>query len=62
MQFSFIKSKSSIVVVATCTFLCYWTAFGYDGGVFMKEIQLTQGYVTQVDDADYEGLNQWKWS
>ena len=27
----------------------------------MKEIQLTQGYVTQVDDEDYEWLNQWKW-
>ena len=62
MQFSSIKSKSSIVVVAICTFLCHWTAFCYDGGIFMKEIQLTQGYVTQVDDADYEWLNQWKWS
>ena len=27
----------------------------------MKEIELTQGRVTQVDDADYEWLNQWKW-
>jgi hypothetical protein len=28
----------------------------------MREIQLTQGKVAQVDDGDYEWLNQWKWS
>lgn len=27
----------------------------------MKEIKLTQGLVTQVDDEDFEWLNQWKW-
>lgn len=27
----------------------------------MKEIKLTQGQVTQVDDEDFEWLNQWKW-
>jgi hypothetical protein len=27
----------------------------------MREIQLTQGYVTQVDDQDYESLNQYNW-
>ena len=27
----------------------------------MKEINLTQGYVTQVDDQDYDHLNQFKW-
>ena len=27
----------------------------------MKEIQLTQGKVTLVDDGDYEWLSQWKW-
>ncbi len=27
----------------------------------MKEIQLTQGKVAIVDDADFEFLNQWKW-
>jgi len=27
----------------------------------MKEIPLTRGYVTMVDDEDYEFLMQWKW-
>lgn len=27
----------------------------------MKEIQLTQGKVTQVDDENFEWLSQWKW-
>jgi hypothetical protein len=27
----------------------------------MKEIVLTQGFVTQVDDADYEHFSQFKW-
>lgn len=27
----------------------------------MKEIPLTQGQVTLVDDEDYEWLSQWKW-
>jgi hypothetical protein len=27
----------------------------------MKEIQLTQGKVALVDDADFEWLSQWKW-
>lgn len=27
----------------------------------MKEIPLTQGQVTLVDDADFDWLNQWKW-
>lgn len=32
------------------------------GGMEMKEIQLTQGYITLVDDEDYDWLNQWKWT
>jgi hypothetical protein len=28
----------------------------------MKEIELTQGKVAIVDDADFEWLNQWKWT
>jgi len=27
----------------------------------MREIPLTRGYVTLVDDDDYEWLSQWKW-
>jgi hypothetical protein len=27
----------------------------------MKTISLTQGFVTQVDDKNYDWLNQWKW-
>jgi len=27
----------------------------------MKEIKLTKGYVTQIDDEDFEWLSQWKW-
>jgi len=33
----------------------YW--WGYD----LKEIKLTRGMVTIVDDEDFEWLNQWKW-
>jgi len=28
----------------------------------VKEIELSQGYKTQVDDDDFDWLNQWKWS
>lgn len=28
----------------------------------MREIQLTQGKVALVDDADFDWLNQWKWT
>jgi len=27
----------------------------------MKDIKLSQGYVTQVDDENYEYLSQWEW-
>ncbi len=27
----------------------------------MKEIKLTKGFTAQIDDEDYDFLNQWKW-
>ena len=32
------------------------------GDSIMKRIKLTQGQVALIDDADFEWLNQWKWS
>lgn len=55
------KIKSFTAIVATCTILCHWDAFGCGGGVFMKEIQLTQGYVALIDDIDYELVSAYKW-
>lgn len=55
------KIKSFAVIVATCTILCHWDAFGCSEGIFMKEIQLTQGKVAIVNDTDFEWLSQWKW-
>jgi hypothetical protein len=34
---------------------------GIQNKLEMKEIELTQGLFTQVDDEDFEYLNQWKW-
>lgn len=68
MQFSSIKSKSFIVIVAICTFLCHWTAFGCGEGVFMKEIFLggrhgsVVGNYAIIDDDDYEKISEYRWT
>ncbi len=55
------KIKSFAVIVATCTILCHWDAFGCSEGYFMKEIKLTKGYVALVDDSDFGWLSRWNW-
>lgn len=55
------KNKSFIVCIVLSSFLNNGIAFAFDGGVFMKEIKLNKGYVTQVDDDDFEWLNQYRW-
>lgn len=55
------KNKSFIVCIVLSSFLNNGIAFAFGEGFFMKEIKLNKGYVTQVDDADYEWLNQWHW-
>lgn len=68
MQFSSIKSKSFIVTVAICAFLCHWTAFGCGGGIFMKEIYLggkngsVIGNYALVDDADFDKISKYNWT
>lgn len=56
------SKKSRIVHIAFSTIMCDWIAFVFGTGLFfMKEIQLTQGYVALVDDADYEWISTFYW-
>ena len=47
---------------AKCALLARFRAtFGYNFEAVMKEIQLTQGKVSFVDNEEFEKLNKYKW-
>lgn len=55
------KNKSFAVCIVLYSILSSGVAFASGEGFFMKEIQLTQGFVALVDDANFDLLNQFKW-
>lgn len=55
-------SKIHPVRLCLLLILSYWIASFGSGFIFMKEIQLKDGFKAKVDDLDFEFLNQWKWT
>lgn len=61
MSLSLYENKSRIVYIAICTIMCHWATFVSGAGVFMKEIQLTNGFVSHVSDHRFEYLTKHNW-
>jgi hypothetical protein len=55
-------SKVNPVRLCLLLILSGWIATFGLGYIFMKELKLTKGYVTKVDDADYDVLIKYNWS
>jgi hypothetical protein len=64
LVFSFDKSSARFIIYETVGARNARTASNQqrkDSPMVYKEIPLTKGYVTIVDEADYDWLNQWNW-
>lgn len=55
-------SKICLVILCLLPVLAIGTPQLHGAVFFMKEIQLSRGYITQVDDEDFDFLMQWKWT